>query len=373
VATLQELLLSGSYTLALRALVLSGDLTDVLDEVPQDVLDGSVSTDRTRELRHMGGVTLDNSSGAYTPTGPSSLTWPWRVWRLERGAYVDGTPQYVPLMTGLLNEPALGVRSKALPFTLASRLTLANQQFSGPLVWLVGTRVEDVVRQVLELAGLGTLDALYTLDDGGQSLQAQRAVDVQDNMLQFVSDLAKDNALELYDNALGVVVLAPWRDPSTTLASWTFDATRDAVTLDLTRTLRAQEQVYNRAIVVGVGPDHYPVEAQARDLNPLSPTYNPVDGSGPVGDRPRPRYVSTDIHDQATANDVALRLLYEGALYEEAISAPAVPVPGVEAGQVAQLVGAGANSTYLLDTVSMPLRGGDMQLTSKAVRSLIAP
>jgi hypothetical protein len=372
-AILSELLLSGDYTLALRALVMAGNLSDVLAEVPADVLDGSVDMDRHRQVRRRGRIVLDNSAGGYTPEDAASLTWPNRIWRLERGAYVDGTPQYVTLMTGLLNEPRQAVRDQTIPFTLEGRLTLANQQFSAALVLVSGTRLADAVRTIAELAGLGTDDALYVLDDGGRSLVADRAFDVADNMLDALHKLASDNALDLFDDALGRTCLAPWSDPSTVEPAWTFDATSDALTLDVSRTLRGQQTIYNRANVTGVAPDRYPIEAEARDLNPNSPTYNPLDGSGPIGDRPRPRYVSADIHDQAAANEVALRLLYEGALFEESIATSAVPLPGVEDRQVVRIVGAGANDSYLLDSVSIPLRGGTMRLATRRVRSLIAP
>lgn len=371
--TLQQMLLTGSYTSALRALVMAGNLVDVLFEVPGDALDGSVDIDRTREVPRLGRIVIDGRLDAYRPRTVASWTWPYRLWRLERGAIVAGTPQYTPLMTGLLNEPSESVRSRKVPATLTSRLALANQQFSGPLVLRAGTRLQDVVYTIGAMAGLGTDPALYQLADASRALGADRACDVQDNMLQTMHQLATDNGLVLSDDALGRTTLAPWVEPTTAPAVWAFNATADAVTLDVVRTVRAQERIYNRSIVVGVAPYRLPIEAQARDLNPASPTYNPETGSGPVGDRPAPRHVSADIHDQATANLVALQRLYEGALFEETVNVPAVPLPGVEANQVVRIVGAGADATFLLDRVSLPLRGGRMELSTRRLRSLIAP
>lgn len=374
-ATLTELLLSGNYVLAARALVIDADLETVLHEVPLDVLDGSVSIDRTREVPRLGDVRLrDDGTGLYQARSSSSLTWAGRLWRLERGAYVDGVAQYVPLITGPITRPPREVQGQLdVAFQISSRLRLLNANFPSPLVITAGTRASDVVLAVGALGGLGTDPALYVLEDAGRVALADRSFTEDENMLRTLHEWLYSQGLTLTDDGLGRTVLYPFVDPSATPAQWTFDATSDQLTTYVERAPQAPEQFYNRANVVGVAPDRYPVEAEARDLNPLSPTYNPPDGSGPLGDRPRPRYVSADIHDQLTANEVALRLLYEGGLFEEGVILRAVPVPGVEASHVARIVGASADDNYLLDTVTMPLRGGEMSAGTKRLRSLVAP
>lgn len=370
-ATLDEILSEGNYTLAVRALVMAPDLVTVLHEVPGALLDGSVSGDRKREVFRTASVSLANDdAGTYSPTSSSAWVWPHRLWRLERGAYVDGVAQYVSLITGLLDEPRQGEGDAEISFTLWSRLRLADQQFSVPVAFLAATRLRDVIRRVCELAGLGTDAALYDLDDGGRVLGADRSADVADNMLALMNELCVAHALELYDDGLGRTVLRPFVDPSTVASSRTFAPGVTSTLTGLERTLRAT-QVYNRVVVVSIQPDGYPIEAEARDLNPLSPTYNPPNGTGPIGDRPR-RIVLREALSQGTLNAVALRLLIEGALFDEAIAASAIPLPGVEARQVVRFEGAGVADAFLLDAVTMPLRAGEMTMTTRRVRSLIA-
>jgi hypothetical protein len=211
------------------------------------------------------------------------------------------------------------------------------------------------------------------INDGGAVAGADRLFTEDEVMLRALHEYFFAAGLRLDDDALGRTVLEPYVDPSTAAVQHTFDATSDRLTTYLEREPRPPEQVFNRANVVGVAPDRYPIEAEARDLNPLSPTYNPPDGSGPLGDRPRTRFESADIHDQGTANAVALRLLYEGALFEEGVALRAVPLPGVEHRHVARIVGASADDTYLLDSVTIPLRAGEMSMATRRVRSLFAP
>jgi len=372
VATLAQVLAGGTYTLAVRALVLASDLETVLHEVPGHLLDGSVDMDRKREIRRQASITLEDAGLIYRPRTPTSWTWPNHIWRIERGAIVNGQPQYQPLITGLVVQPQEATPDRAVTVQLVSRLAAADQQFAEPVVLTSGMRLNDVVLTVGALAGLGVDPALYVLEDGGAVMLETRVFDVGDNMLESLVRLCFDQGLSLADDALGHTTLAPFVDPSTVAPVATFSDITASGLLSLTRTLE-QRPVYNRANVVGIAPDAYPIEAEARDLNPDSPTYNPVDGSGPIGDRPRPRYVSTDIHDQATANTVALRLLYEGALYEEAIAANAQPLPGTEDRQVVAFVGAGAMDNYLLDSVRLPLKDGAMGMATRKIRSLLAP
>lgn len=346
------------------------DLDTVLHEVPSRLLSGSVSIDRTRSVPRSAQVQIVDDDGLYLPVDSSSLVWPHRLVRVERGAYVGTQPQYVPLITGLLDDVDTSESGGSVGFAVWSRLRLADQQFSAPVSFNAGTRLADVVRSVCESAGLGADDDWYDLDDGGATLTAVRTFDVQENMLRALGELALAHGCGLGDDGLGRTTLSPFPDLATAPSVLSFAAGQYSLLTSLGRRLRATGTVYNRAIVVGVAPDRYPIRAEARDLNPLSPTYNPEDGSGPIGDRPAPPYVSADIHTQGQANAVALRLLYEGALLEEVLDARAIPVPGLEC-DVVTFTGTNVDDTYLLDSVSFPLGEGDMGMTVRKLRSLI--
>jgi hypothetical protein len=261
--------------------------------------------------------------------------------------------------------------SGRLSFTVWSRLHLAEQQFSQPVSFMAGTPLSVVIRFICELAGLGTSDLLYDLEDGGATLASSRTFDVAEVMLTAMIKLAFDAGLALYDDGHGRTVMHPFIDPLTAAPVWTFTPGQGAVLTSLGRTGRST-QVYNRAVAVGTGPDRYPVRAEARVLNPGDALYNPPDGSGPVGDRPRPTYTSPDITSQQAALAVAQRLLLEGALYEEAIGAASSPVPLAQARMVARFTAGDVDDLYLLDTTVIPLLKGKQQYTTRKLRSLLA-
>ena len=84
--------LTGSHTAVVRALFLASDLDTVIHEVPGTLLGGSVSMDRKREITRQASVELVNTAGVYSAISSSSLVWPGRFVRLERGALVNGVP-----------------------------------------------------------------------------------------------------------------------------------------------------------------------------------------------------------------------------------------------------------------------------------------
>jgi hypothetical protein len=369
--------LAGSHTPVVRALFLS-DLDTVLHEVPGKLLGGSVTSDRLRDQRRSGSVAILNETGLYTPGGADDYVTPFRMMALERGALVNGVPTYTRLMTGLLDEPATSLGSGTVTFSVWSRFRIADRQFANPITFTRATRIKDVIRTVAELAGLGTDDDWYVLSDGGRVLEADRSYDVADNMLRSMTELAFNNGLMFYDDPQGRAVLRPYlcQNPDcsdniphpayldvvlgTNEPVWAFDTPIS----DQRRITGAQP--VNRQDVAGVGPDQYPIRGTWRDLNPASPTYNPVDGSGPLGDLPGVPYTSPEIRLQGQANEVALQLGYERNLATEEGTEQVIPIPFVYAGDVVAL----GDTVVLVDQVTCPLDLGLMSLTWRRTRSL---
>jgi hypothetical protein len=370
--------LRGSHTPVARLLFLEADLDTVIHAVDavrdgdnRWLLAGSVQMDRTADVHRTATASLINKTGLYSPIDGTSLVWPNRIIRIERGAMVGDTPQYEPLITGLLDNWKVDASSGVVGFSVWSRLHQADQQFSDPVTYAAGMSVGDAIRDMAERAGMGTTDAFYAFDDGGLSLPTPRSYDTSDNMLKSMVKLAFDNGLDLYDDGLGVIVLLPFVDPMLADIAWEFVPGPGSVLTDLNRSGQATT-VYNRAVVVGVGPDGYPIRAEARVLNPDDPLYNPVDGTGPLGDKPRPTYTTYDVTGQQALNDLAFRLLVEGALYQEAIAANANPIPLVKDRNVVRFAGAGADDRYLLDKVTIGVGPGAMGMSTRKVRGLLA-
>jgi hypothetical protein len=357
------------HTPVVRLTFLQADLETVTHEVEARALAGSVDMDRARNTHRSAQVQLANDSGLYTPASSESLVWPNRLVRIERGAVIGTTPQYAELITGVLDGWSIKEHSGVTAFTVWSRLHLADQQFPIPITFQPGVSIEAVIRELGEVAGLGISDSLYVLDGGGQTLADARTYDTDDNILTAMVKLAFDSGLDLYDDGHGRTVLRPFPDPATAPIRWEFEPGQFSVLVEAERSGQALA-VYNRAVVVGASADRYPIRAEARVTNPTDPLYNPEDGSGPVGDRPRPPYVSSDITTQSAANAVAARLLVEGALYDERVAGAAVPIPLLRDRDVVRFTAAGTADRYLLDKVTIPLGKGQMQLSSRRIRTL---
>lgn len=351
-----------------RITFIEADLETIIHEVDGRFMDGSVDMERSRQTHRSGSVRLVDELGLYAPAA-TGLVWPNRLVRLERGVMIAGTPQYVELLTGVLDEWSISSRSGLVAFSVWSRLHLADTQFSEPVTFQPGA-AGPILRAIAELGGLGVDDELYSIVDGGALLAEARTYDTSDNILQSMLKLAFDLGLDLYDDGHGRTIIEPFSDPATAETAWEFVPGVSATMTDASRSGRAV-RVYNRATVVGTGPDRYPIRAEWRVTNPDDPLYNPVDGSGPVGDRPRPTYTSSDISTQAAANAVAARLGIEGALYEESIAISSVPIPLLVDRDVVRFSELGVDDRYLLDKVSIPLRRGAMQLSTRRVRSLL--
>jgi hypothetical protein len=353
--------LRGQHTPVSRVLFLDTDLATVLHEVPAKLLSGSVTMERSRDTHRSASVSLVNDDGTYTPATPASLVWTNRIMAVERGAMVGNSPQYVRLITGVIDEPSWEDFSGAVSFNVWSRLHLADQQFPGPVSFGAEERVSLVIRAIAELAGLGTSDDFSSLTTGGQTLGQPRTFDSEANMLASMVKLAFDAGCELYDTGAGVLVLRPFVDPTTVTPAWIF--TPGDVLLSNQHSLKAQPGIYNRATAIGASPDSYPIRGEWKVTNPTDPLY-----WRPDFDKPRPPYISADITTQQMANAVALRLGIEGASGEETSGAASVPIPLLlRDGRPVVSYGA---EPFLLDRVTCPITMGAMSMDSTRVRAL---
>ena len=107
-------------------------------------------------------------------------------------------------------------------------------------------------------------------------------------------------------------------------------------------------------------------------MDPLSPTYNPTDGSGPSGDRVAPIERSSDIRTYDQAYERAKQLLEEYTLVSEIITVNAVSLPPLD---INDRITAKNNETDLaydlvVDSIDWPLGTGLMSVSGRRVRAL---
>lgn len=327
-------------------------------------LDGSVSQDASRLVRRALRLTLANPGGVWTPDQPSDAFYWDKLLRVERGVRSGGIDYWAPLGVFLIDTPEAS-SAGVLAISGADRLDRAlRSRFTASTAYASGSGVGASVRDILEDAGVGT--TLWSVADGGATLGATRNYEIDDERTSAAKTLAGDFALEVLADANGYAVIRPKQDPSTLPVAWTFAEGVDSTMLELSKSW-SRERFYNHVRVVGEAADLSPIVAEASITDPSSP----VNTSGPMGDRLF-TYKSAMIRTSPQAQSVADSLLWEHALIEEEIRMDFVPHPGLEAGDVVEIVhpDSGTDDRYVIDSITTPLGSGQASLGVHKARSV---
>jgi hypothetical protein len=363
----------GAHQRTSRVALLNADLTVASFVTGDDgvVIHGSVTIDSSK--RRACEVVLVNEDGSWTPNGPDSPLYLNRLVRIERGVYVNGGPEYVSLGVFLIDRPNVDVRGSGSTMTIRGqdRMKLAvKSKFTKPSRFYEGQGLGEVIQEIAQDAGMGA--TLYRIDDDGKTLAADRMFEIGEDRVDAMRLLSQSYGLEAFVDADGYLVVQPAMRPDTIPDPvFTFVRGENAIMLGISKGWD-DDRLYNHSFVSGESSDQFPVSAEARDLNPLSPAYNPIDGTGPIGDRVF-AYTSAMIRSVDQAQDVADALLLQIALVEETIEIPSVVHPALEAGDVVGVIEpiSKTNDAYLIDSITIPLGRGAMTTSSKQVRELV--
>ncbi len=355
-----------------RVTLLRSDFSDEAFLTGADgiLIDGQVSTDSDR--RRSATMRVVDAGQALSPNDASDVFFPNRMFRIERGVGVGSGFEYVTLGTFLVDRPivTVGPAGTTIDVQMQDRFKLAiKSRLTKPETYDSGRRIGDVIVEIAQRGGMG-IDR-YSIDDGGKSLVVDRFVDPGAERVTTMLNLAHDYALDLYVDAEGYLATEPSLTSLDGVSPvWTFSRGSQAIMLGLTKEL-SDDRLYNHVLVSGEATDLDPVSAEARDLNPESPAYNPVDGSGPIGDRLY-TYSSAMIRDTQMAQEVADALLLRVALIEEAIRVPSIVHPALEVGDAVSVMepASGTADTYIVDALDMPIGPGSMTFTARKLRSL---
>ena len=334
------------------------------------LLSGRVNMSRLQAIQRTCSFSIDNPSGQWSPGVLGDWLHINSLVRLERGVYLDAEQvEYVILGHFLLGRPRIdvGPAGSTIQADGEDRMKLmVRSRFTRPKKYAKGTRISSLIRAEAGTAGMGS--QFYRLDDKGRTLTATRVLEEDEPRSTALRGLARDYGLELYVDAEGFLTLTEPPDPSTAPIAASFAGGQEATLLGLTKEW-TDDRLYNHVLVTGESSDSSTpvVRGEAKDYNPSSPAYI----YGPLGDRLY-RYTSAMITDAAQAKGVALNLLSEVALLEEAISLGTVTNPALEPGD-AILITEPLSKTegrYLLDDVQIPLGLGEQALGSKIARKL---
>jgi hypothetical protein len=321
---------------------------------------GGVSFDRTRVGRRSGSVELANRDGALSPQDVEDLAFPGARLRLERGAVI-GTGRSYGLLATLRIRSFDAAMTGRLGLACEDVLEVLAQPFGEVLTVSAGTPAADVLRTAWEPV-LGDASA-WNLDDAGRTVPARSFLEDEDR-LASVAQLMGDLGLEVFSDRTGNVVLRPIPDPMAAPVARRFERIEGVATmLDLVRS--GSRTPYNRVIVVAESPDRPTVRAIAEVTDTSSPIHRDR-----IGLRTAPIYRSAQIPDQAAANAVAVALLVQYSLFQDAIGGTSFPALELDEDDVVEYVEpiSGANDRYRLDRITHPLvSGGTQQAATKVL------
>ncbi len=323
------------------------------------MLDGSVTEDRTREVRRTASLRLVDEDGSLAPTAAGDEFAPGELLRIDRGVQVSGKNIYT-----LLGVFEIRSFDADLAGTLSLRVedpSLALRQDFGEVnVIPAGTSAEDALRTLWEPV-IGTGD--WDLDGDAMAVGVTRTFDEDDERLHSAVALMSDLGLEVYMGRNGYPVLRPFTDPNDDEIAHTYrQLPGEALVTRLART--GDQQPFNRMVVIGDNPDAPSIRAVADITDPTSPWHRDR-----IGLRVAPIHRSAQITTQHQGNTVARARLIEQSMWSDSVRVRAVADPTVRAGKVVRVVEpqTGTSAKYRIDRVTNPVVQGSMSFDASRV------
>jgi hypothetical protein len=326
------------------------------------IVDGKSMFDETRNIFGDIDVQLmvnDASALALVPTSPSSALAPTSATEVQAGlgfVGADGVNYTTNLGVFDLAETNVVEQGGGLLIALQAfdrSRKLDRGKFVTPYTVAAGTNYVTAIQTIVQLA---FPNVVFSAENTAYTTPLL-TFDVQSTYLAAVQQMAKSIGYRIYFDSLGVCVLRP---PDTDGdPQWTLAVGSDTRILDVERTL-SDEKVYNGVIYRGEAPgvDAVPVQGEAWDLDPSSPTYYDPANPGASTYGPVPFFaVSEFITTTAQATDAAAaRLPYVSGLVER-VKVSTRLNPGIEPGDLISLERprVGATGIYVAEAVG-PLR-----------------
>ena len=315
--------LRGSHLAVFRARVVTPGFPYIGTDPPGteiNITGGDVKSSATAQVRSTLSLTTDT---AWPKTATDLLAPYGQEIYVERGiAYGNGQREFVGLGYFRIDTPEQDeVPDGEITISGQDRMAgivdaefLAPRQFPG--TWTNGQLVEALIWEVYPNGAIIEWDDTDVRDD-----TVGRTVIAEDDRAGTLRDLVTSLGKIGYFDHRGVFAIKT--PPSTTgAASWTIDAGRDGVLVQMSRGL-TREGVKNAVVATGeAGDTTAPARAVAYNLDPTSPTY----WLGSFGPVPR-KYSSPFITTNAQALTAATSILrqYLGLPYQVALSSIANP------------------------------------------------
>lgn len=334
-----------------------------LETVRLTLIDGSVSCDRTAQVRRSMTASAVDPYGLITPRATGEVLTPYGTeLRPYRGVqYSDGTTEVCPLGVFRLSKSTItdgvnGTRDITLEAYDRSR-TVSRDKFTSPYTVDSGTNVLTAIKNII---GRTFPDATYDAITTSLATTGPRLYDSGSDPWDAVTDLAKSMGCEIYFDVLGRVAVAPPPDINALPApDFSYVEGDHCTMLDLTRVF-SDEPGFNGVIVTGESPgdEKPPVRGEAWDMSPTSPTYR----YGPYGEVPM-FITDATVKTDEDAGKVALAQLALQLGFPSQLTVNAAVNPSYEAGAVVQVTRqvSGVDGLYVLDAFTVPFPASSTQ------------
>lgn len=359
----------GSHT-AISKAEIWGEGTKLRD---LDVVSGAVRIDAQSSVRRTASInlTVERSTDSLVPDDEFDDLAPYgNEMRLYRGAVLDdGSEEYVPLGVFVITDVTITDRIGGVDIVVngldrsfrisSNRWYNAYQTGAGDLATVLTNLLQNRYSDIQFSFPTSTGVTINSITLG---------MDSDNDPWKDAVQLAEDAGYDLYFNADGICVLAPFPTLDGSVVVATYEEDEDAVILELDRSLTT-ERTYNGVVFTlessQVDP---PLRAEVWDDDPLSPTYR----YGKFGQRVR-FYSSPVITTQNAAISAATLILSKSLGTQEEVSWRALVNPAHDANDVIYInnLGAKVNRVIIIDSLEIPLEpAGTMSAKARTVRVL---
>jgi hypothetical protein len=326
---------------------------NVVDEVTEDILDGTLSVELKNGIRRTCNLTLKNNNKRYIPN-EDGLVWISNRFKLYSGLIVDGVPQYNPQGIYVLGNPSVASNfsEKTISIEALDKFALLNGELAGTLeadyIINVGTRISSAVKSIITDAGLTETKVLCypTMQKSPYTLVTNAGQSYAD-MLFNLADMIN---YQIYFDINGNLVFEPITNENTKGEIWTFDS-KDITYLGSTHNYDFKK-MKNYCVVYGDNINGLQLKGVAEDTNIFSPTNTAKIGK-------RTMVIEDDIiYNNALANQRAEYELKNAIQLYESVDIKSIPIDIIQEGDII-LIEDDSNGLnrdrYLVKNINLPL------------------
>lgn len=348
-----QLRLGQAHSISVRATAYTAAL-GVVSNLP--ISGGAVTADATSQQRRSATVAIANP--ALWPANPFAMLSPLgSELAIDYGiVLLDGSTEWVPLIRGPITDVArqrpVSDSDGALQVTVADRsYTVAERRFDQPTQTIVGATAVSEIRRLITEALPG---AVVTDLTGSTQVAAQLDIE-RERWADGVEKLADSIGAEVFANPVGAFIIR-FQPTLPGVPAWIANTGDGGVLVSLDER-QTREFAYSRVVASGQRTDGTPpVWAAVSDTDPTSPTYV----NGPFGVKTR-FYSSQLLTTTPQCTTTAAALLERTRGMAGGVSLTTVVNPALDVGDVLSIRDEVADTSHIIDSVTIPLTAGDPQ------------